>query len=321
MKEEKKKNPFPYSDNNKRYHTYDYYLRKRYGGKCVKIALDAGFTCPNIDGKCARGGCIYCSPVGSGDFAFGGLPLAEQYRRGRALLEKKWDTVRCIPYLQAHTNTYADRETLARVYREILSFPDVVAFHIATRADCLGTEVLSLLREVADKTNLTVELGLQSVHDKTAAAINRGHTFADFCRGYSALRAAVPGARISIHLINGLPQETREMMLSSVQEVALLAPDEIKLHLLHVLKGTRLAAQYLTGEYVPLSMEDYVDILTEQLALLPPEIVLGRITGDGAHDALLAPLWSKNKFAVINAIDREMERKNLWQGKKYAVCV
>ncbi|MBO7292435.1 MAG: TIGR01212 family radical SAM protein, partial [Clostridia bacterium] len=156
------RNPFRFSDSNKRYHTYDYYLRKRYGGKCVKLSLDAGFTCPNIDGTCGRGGCIYCSPRGSGDFTYAGLSLAEQYSRQRELLARKWETVRCIPYLQAHTNTYAPVDTLRRVYREVLSLPDAVAFHLATRADCLSEGVLSLLREVSEKIDLTVELGLQT---------------------------------------------------------------------------------------------------------------------------------------------------------------
>ncbi len=314
-------NPFPYSDTNKRYHTYDYYLRHRYGGKCVKLSLDAGFTCPNIDGKCGYGGCIYCSPRGSGDFTHAGLSLRDQYDRQRELLGRKWETVRCIPYLQAHTNTYAPIEVLRRVFGEVLAFPDAVAFHIATRADCLGDEVLSLLREVSEAIDLTVELGLQSVHDKTARRINRGHTFSDFLDGYRALREAVPRARIGIHLINGLPGEDAAMMLESAKHVAALCPDEVKLHLLHVLSGTPLTIEYESGAYTPLTLSEYVGVLIGQLEYFSPETVVGRVTGDGSPDALLAPLWSRKKFVVMNAIDREMTEKNTYQGKKWMVCV
>lgn len=310
------KNPFPYSDTNKRYHTYDYYLRRRYGGKCVKITLDGGFTCPNIDGKCGRGGCIYCSSRGSGDFTFAGLTLAEQYSLGRKRLSGKWETARCIPYLQANTNTYASIERLHAVYSEILSLPDAVAFHIATRADCLGKEVVSLLREVSEQIDLTVELGLQSVHDKTAVRINRGHDFAAFLEGYRRLRDEVPGARISIHLIDGLPGEDADMMRESARAVAELAPDEIKLHLLHVLDGTRLAELYRAGEYRPLERDEYIAILVSQLELLPPETVVARVTGDGDRRTLLAPLWSLQKLCVMNEIDKKMRIEDTWQGKK-----
>ncbi len=309
--------PFQYSDTNKRYHTYDYYLRHRYGGKCVKISLDAGFTCPNIDGKRGYGGCLYCSPRGSGDFTMSGLSLREQYAKQRELMSRKWETVRCIPYLQAHTNTYAPISVLSRVYREVLALPDAVAFHIATRADCLGREVLLLLREVSEQIDLTVELGLQSVYDETAELIRRGHTFAEFCEGFYALREMCPRARISVHMINGLPGEDKDRMLSGMKTLAELKPDEVKIHLLHVLRDTPLATLYERGEYTPLTKESYVDILTEQLALLPAETVIGRVTGDGAPTSLLAPLWSLKKLTVINAVDLAMLQKGLWQGKNY----
>ena len=313
----KEPNPFRYSDTNKRYHTYDYYLRHRYGGKCVKLSLDAGLSCPNIDGRCGVGGCIYCSPRGSGDFAFGGLSLAAQYAAQRELLSHKWETVRCIPYLQAHTNTYASVDALRAIYNEVLALPDAVAFHIATRADCLPPDVLELLCEVSEKIDLTVELGLQSIHDATAAIINRGHTFSEFLDGYEALRRYVPRARIGIHLIDGLPGEDAAMMLESVRRVSALMPDEVKLHLLHVLRNTRMAALWESGEYTPLTEEEYTDILLEQLELLAPETVIGRITGDGGREALLAPLWSLKKLAVMNVLDRKMRERETMQGKKW----
>lgn len=312
---------FPYSDTNKRYHTYDYYLRHRYGGKCVKITLDGGFTCPNIDGRCGVGGCIYCSAHGSGDFTLAGLSIREQYERQRTILSSKWETVRCIPYLQSNTNTYASPERLRRLYGEVLALPDAVAFHIATRADCLGEDVLEVLAEVADRIDLTVELGLQSIHDKTAARINRGHDFSCFCRGYEALRHAVPSARIAVHLIDGLPGEDAEMMRESARAVGEMGVDEVKIHLLHVLRGTALATLYEAGEYTPLERDQYVRILVEQLELLPPTTVIARVTGDGDRRTLLAPLYSTDKFAVMNAIDREMARLETYQGKKWRFCV
>ena len=309
-------NPFLYTDSNKRYYTYDYYLRRTYGGKCAKVTLDGGFTCPNIDGRCATGGCIYCSSRGSGDFApDAAIPLTEQYRIQVERIKRKWDTDRFIPYLQAHTNTYAPMSRLRAVYEEALSLPGAVALHIATRADCLDGEVTALLAEVANKIPLTVELGLQSVSDETARRINRGHTYGDFLEGYRRLRLVAPTARIAVHLINGLPGEDQAQMLESVRRVASLRPDEIKLHLLHVLRGTPLATLYERGEYRPMERDDYVDTVVKQLALLPPETVIGRLTGDGAAEYLLAPLWSLKKVTVLNDIDKKLFETGSFQGK------
>lgn len=310
-------NPFPHTDSNKRYHTYDYYLRTQFGGKVAKITLDAGFTCPNLDGTAGVGGCIYCSGRGSGDFSESSLlPLEEQYRLQCEKMLKKWDTAKFIPYLQAHTNTYASVEKLRRIYETALSLPGAVGLSIATRADCLSPDILSLLAECAEKTVLTVELGLQTVHDKTAAFINRGHTYQAFCEGYHALRGASNKIRIGVHLINGLPGETREMMLESARKVGDLAPDEVKLHLLYVLKNTKLGELYLDGRYQPLSLEEYASITAEQLTLLPKSTVIGRLTGDGAPDDLLAPVWSLKKFVVMNTIDRYLYENGLFQGCK-----
>ena len=311
-------NPFPFSDSNKRYYTYDYYLKQTYGGKCAKVTLDAGFTCPNIDGVCGTGGCIYCSSRGSGDFSEdAALSLSEQYRRQTEKITKKWETTRFIPYLQAHTNTYAPSGRLKAVYREALMLPNAVALHIATRADCLGDEVLSLLSEVSDVLPLTVELGLQTVSDEVALAIGRGHTYGDFLDGYTRLRAAVPKARIAVHIINGLPREEKEDMLSTVRALACIRPDEVKIHLLHVLKGTRLATLYEEGKYLPMTRDAYVDTVVAQLRLLPPDTVIGRLTGDGGADDLLAPLWSLKKLTVINEIDKKMFDGGFLQGDLY----
>ncbi len=309
------KNPFPNSDTNKRYYTYDYYLRKTYGGKCAKVTLDAGFTCPNIDGTRGRGGCIYCSARGSGDFAPDALlPIAEQYRVQCDAISKKWPSARMIPYLQAHTNTYGSRERLFALYREVLALPDAVAVHVATRADCLGEDALAALKALAEALPLTVELGLQTVSDDVAQKIGRGHTYAEFLDGYHRLRAAIPSARIAVHIINGLPGECKEDMLDTARAVAALAPDEVKIHLLHVLRGTALARLYELGEYTPMTEEAYVGTVVEQLRLFSPNTVIGRLTGDGKREDLIAPLWSLKKLCVINGIDKKMFENGYLQG-------
>lgn len=309
-------NPYPNSDTNKRYYTYDYYLRKTFGGKCMKIPLDAGFTCPNIDGKCSVGGCIYCSPRGSGDFAEDSLlPIDEQFEIVREKLSSKWKTDRYIPYFQAHTNTYASLEMIKEKIEAVANKEGVVGINIATRADCLEDDVVEYLASLAERTVLTVELGLQTVHDDIAFLINRGHTFADFLEGYAKLRRASDKINICVHLIFGLPEESREMMLDSVREVARLYPNQVKFHLLHVIRGTKLGEIYLKGGYKPLEMDEYVDIVAEALTLLPPDTVVGRLTGDGMQSELLAPDWSRKKTVVINNIDKKMFADNLWQGK------
>ena len=312
-------NPFPHSDSNKRYYTYDYYLRETFGGKCAKLPLDAGLTCPNVDGRCGRGGCIYCSDRGSGDFApRPTLSIQEQIRVQKEILSKKWDTSRCIAYFQAHTNTYAPADVLRRLYGEALREEGIVGLNIATRADCLPEEVLALLGELAEQTVLTVELGLQSSNDETARRINRGHTFATFCEGFSALRKAGKGKlRIGVHLILGLPGEGREEMLRTVRDVAALHPDEVKLHLLHVLRGTPLATLWERGEYHPMEREDYIRTVADALELLPPDTVIGRLTGDGMAEELLAPLWSRKKTTVINDIDKLLYQRSSHQGRLY----
>lgn len=316
MKEtQQARNPFVNSDTNKRYYTYDYYLRRTFGGKCLKVALDIGCTCPNMDGTCGTGGCIYCSGRGSGDFA--PAPLASvtaQIEAGKRQLAAKWQSNRVIPYFQAHSNTYGDLNRLRAAYFEAIAYPGTVGVSIATRADCLGDAVLALLAEVAAKTRLTVELGLQSASDATAARINRGHDFAAFCAGFAALRRAVPTAEICIHIINGLPGETRDDMLATADAVAALHPNQVKIHSLHVLRGTALAAAYARGEYTPISLEDYVAVTAAQLTRLPPDIVIARVTGDGDRAALLAPAWSQRKREAVAAFDRYLYAHGLWQG-------
>lgn len=315
---QKDRNPFPYSDSNKRYHTYDYYSKRTFGGKVAKIPLDAGFTCPNIDGRCGVGGCIYCSGRGSGDFAESPmLSLTEQYRITREKLSHKWSTERCVPYFQAHTNTYAPLAVLKEKYEEALLLPGVVGMNIGTRADAIEKDTAMYLAELSERTVLTVELGLQSSNDDTARRINRGHTFEQFLEGYHRLRDAGGKIRIGIHVILGLPGEDDEMMLKTVQDVAALRPYEVKLHLLHVIDGTQLAEEYRSGGYLPLERERYIELASRSLCLLPPETVIGRLTGDGMLETLLAPMWSVRKTTVLNDIDKYLYENDLWQGKYY----
>ena len=311
-------NPFPNSDTNKRYYTYDYYLRHTFGGKCAKIVLDAGYTCPNIDGKCGVGGCIYCSGRGSGDFAMlPSVPIAEQYMGLIASLGEKWRTDKYIPYLQAHTNTYAPLETVKQRTEQAISLPGAVALNIATRADCLPDDIVDYLSEVADRITLTVELGLQTSSDITAEIINRGHTFAQFKNGYERLRRRGGSKiKICIHIIFGLPGEDDAVMLETVKQVAKLHPDIVKIHLLHVIKNTALAKMYESGEYVPLEKDHYVRLVCKALERLPEDIVIERLTGDGMGDDLLAPEWSRKKVSVINDIDKMLYAQNTYQGAK-----
>lgn len=312
MMAQKDTNPYRFSDSNKRYQTYEYRSRQKFGKKVAKIPLDAGFSCPNID-KTGLG-CIYCSLRGSGDFIPPGMTLREQYDAGRLALSSKWDTSACIAYLQAHTNTYAPAERLEAVYREVLSFPGVVGLNIATRADCLPDETCLLLDRLSRETALTVELGLQTTKDETAALIRRGHGFEEFKEGYSRLRRLCPGAEISVHIIFGLPGETAEDMEKTVKDLAALAPDEVKIHLLYVLKGTPMEKMLSEGRYTPMTREEYVDAVCRALTLLPEKTVIGRLTGDAPGDLLAAPEWSRKKTAVLNMIDRKMFEKGWYQG-------
>ncbi|MBE6902004.1 MAG: TIGR01212 family radical SAM protein [Ruminococcaceae bacterium] len=303
---------FIFSDDNKRYHTLSYHNKHTYGEKVHKAAIDAGFTCPNIDGSRGVGGCIYCSG-GSGYFtAESALSVTEQFQRERERIHSKYPHARVVAYFQAHTNTYATSERLAKLFNEaITAGADGIA--VATRADCIDNEKAELLASLC--VPVTVELGLQTVHDSTAVLINRCHTFEEFLRGYRLLKQA--GLRMCVHIINGLPCEDEPMMLKTAEELGKLRPDGVKLHLMHVIKGTRLAEMYLSWEYQPLEKEQYIDIVVKQLELLPPETVIERITGDGDKSTLLAPLWSMDKISVLGGIDKRMAQLDTWQGRLF----
>lgn len=309
-------NPFPYASDNKRYRTYSYEMETRFGGKVSRISLNAGLSCPNLDGTKGRGGCIYCSPSGSGEF--GGNPqsgIRAQFAAVAARMGEKWDTQKHIAYFQARTNTYASVEALRRLYHEALSCDGVVGIAIATRPDCLPDDVCALLGALARQTYLTVELGLQTIHDETGIRINRCHTYADFLHGYEKLRAQnVP---IGVHIINGLPGETPAQMVETAQALSALDLQLVKIHLLHVLEDTPLAPLYRAGDFDLLTRAQYVATICDQLELFPQSFVLGRLTGDGAPQTLLGPLWSRKKLCVLNEIDKELVRRGSWQGKRY----
>lgn len=304
---------FEYSDGSKRFHTLDWELKKLFGKKVVKIPLDLGLGCPNRDGTKGVGGCTFCSEFRSGEFSGDmRLSLAEQFNETKKLYSK-WPDAFYIAYFQAGTNTYAPADKLKRLFDEALALPDVVGLSISTRPDCISDEIADMLAELSQKTYLTVELGLQSSKNETLLRINRGHTFEDFLEGYNKLVSR--GVKVCIHIINGLPGETKADMLETAEKVAYLSPYEIKIHLLHVISGTKTALEFAAGEFETMSFEDYVNIVCDQLELLPPETVVARLTGDGDKKTLVAPLWSCDKRRVLNEIDKELRRRDSQQGK------
>ncbi|MFL0363453.1 TIGR01212 family radical SAM protein [Pseudobacillus sp. 179-B 2D1 NHS] len=309
-------NPFPYASDNKRYHTWNYHLRNHFGHKVFKVALDGGFDCPNRDGTVAFGGCTFCSAAGSGDFAGSRSDsLEKQFHDIKGKMHQKWKNGKYMAYFQAYTNTHAPVEVLREKYETVLSQEGVVGLSIATRPDCLPDEVVEYLAELNKRTYLWVELGLQTVHEKTAQLINRAHDFSTYVEGVEKLRKH--DIRICSHIINGLPLETPEMMMETAETVARLDVQGIKIHLLHLLKGTPMVKQYEKGLLEFLSLEDYVNLVCDQLEILPPEMIIHRITGDGPINLMVGPMWSVDKWTVLNAIDAELKRRNSFQGARH----
>lgn len=299
----------------KRYNTFNEHLRERFGGKVFKVSLDAGFTCPNRDGTLGQGGCIYCSERGAGDFAGEqGLSIQKQFNEVKERMEKKWPNARYIAYFQAYSNTYASVDRLREGYEEALEQDNVVGLSISTRPDCLPEEVLDYLEELHQRTYLWVEMGLQSIHDRTLEWIGRGHNFAQFREGLNQLHSR--GIRVCAHIILGLPGETKKDMLETAQAVAKMPLQGIKIHLLHVLRRTSLAEIYQRKPFELMRKEDYISLVVDILEMLPSNMVIHRLTGDGPADDLIGPLWSRKKWEVLNAIDAELERRDTWQGKK-----
>lgn len=308
-------NIFPYSSDNKRYHTLHYYNMQKYGERVYKAPINAGFTCPNIDGTKGFGGCIYCDG-GSGYFTDSSIiSVKEQLEHQIALIHQKHPKAKINAYFQSYSNTYSDADMLKSRIEPVFDFDDVVSVSVATRADCLKKDALDYLKEISQKTNLTVELGLQTIFDRTAEIINRGHTFSEFQKGYDSLKSL--GIRTVVHIINGLPEENDDMMLETASVLGKMMPDGVKIHLLHIIRGTKLELMYNEGKYKPLTKEGYVDITVRQLELLPRETVIERLTGDGDKNKLIAPLWSKDKISVLGAIDKLQAELESYQGKNF----
>ena len=299
-----------------RYYSLNRCLRERFGEKVYKLALDGGMSCPNRDGTVGMGGCIFCSAGGSGDFAEGRCAsVAEQLERAKARVRGKTDAAKFIAYFQSYTNTYAPVEYLERLFREALAEESVVAISIGTRPDCLPGEVVELLGRLNRVKPVWVELGLQTIHEKTARYIRRGYALEVYEDALRRLKAA--GLEVVVHVILGLPGERREDMLATIDYLAgEHRPDGVKLQLLHVLEGTDLAADYRAGKFRCMEMEEYFDLLFECLRRLPKDMVIHRLTGDGPKRILIAPKWTGDKKRVLNAMRREMERQNVRQGEK-----
>lgn len=305
---------FKYTLDNKRYHTLNYHNKVKYHSKVFKIGLDAGFSCPNIDGTVSSGGCVFCKSGRKQQHLLSTDELLVQAAQVRVPLDKKWPDSKYIVYFQDNTNTYADVASLDRLYSWAIGLDNVIGLGIATRPDCLSEPVLDLLARYHAQTDLTLELGLQSIHAQTTDYTNRGHSLQCFETALAALRAR--GIDTVVHIINGLPGETKEMMLETAQYLAAADIQGIKIHMLNVLRGTRLAAIYADDPFPILSRAEYVDIICDQLALFPPELVIHRITGDPLPDDLIAPEWVRKKFCVLNEIDKELVRRDSWQGAR-----
>lgn len=302
----------------KRYYSLDYYLKKTYGEKLYKISLNGGMTCPNRDGTLGRRGCIFCSAGGSGDFAeASSLSITEQIEHGKAQVSKKQTGTSYIAYFQAYTNTYAPADYLRKIFLEAILHPDIRILSIATRPDCLDPEILDLLCELNQIKPVWIELGLQTIHPDTATYIRRGYDLPVFERAVSELRAR--GIEVIVHTILCLPGESTEDMLHTIRYLNTLDIQGVKLQLLHILKGTDLADDYLAHPFALPEMEEYFELLGKCLAQLRPDIVIHRLTGDGPKSLLLAPLWTSNKRQVLNAMQAYFKAHDIWQGKEFSL--
>lgn len=301
--------------NQKRYATFSNELKRRFGCKVQRISVDAGFTCPNRDGALDSSGCIFCGGQGSGSYGIRReLDIAAQLEDGKEVMRRKYKAARFIAYFQAYSNTYAPVDQLRAVFDAALGVPDVVGVIAATRPDCLPDDVLDYLAGLSERTAFWLEIGLQSIHDRSLALINRQHDYACFVDAVE--RAALRKLKVCAHLILGLPGETREEMLAMAGELNRLPVDGVKLHLLHVMRGTRLAEMHAQGVVNMLDRDGYVGLVCDFLELLDPRILIHRLTGDGGRDNLLAPLWSLKKFEVLNLIDGELARRGTCQGSR-----
>jgi len=302
----------------KKYRQYSSYLKEVFGCKVYKVTLDAGFSCPNRDGKISTGGCIFCEDGGSFSQAHSGsMQIKEQLETSIFRLQNRFKAKKFISYFQAFSNTYAPVEKLKCLYNQALDNPDVVGLSIGTRPDCVDEEKILLINTYAQTKEVWIEYGLQSIHNNTLSLINRGHSAEDFLAAYDLTRKFGDKIKICVHVILGLPGETKKDMLETAKTLANLKIDGIKIHLLCALKNTELENMYNRGEFHPLSEEEYVDIVCDYLEILPKETVIHRLAGNGLKKILVAPKWLPEKFRILNLIDREMERRGSFQGNKF----
>lgn len=298
----------------KPYRSLDYHLRERYGEKIYKLSLNGGMTCPNRDSTLGSRGCIFCSAGGSGDFAGdASLSITEQIERQKEGIRRKFPAKHFIAYFQAYTNTYAPADVLERIFTEALAHPEIVGLSIGTRPDCLPEDVLELLSVLNRRKPVSVELGLQTIHERTASYIRRGYPLSCFDAAVTELRKR--RLEVIVHTILGLPGESRAEILQTMEYLNHSDIQGIKLQLLHVLKGTDLAADYLNGLFTVMSLEEYTDLVISCIERLRPDITIHRLTGDGPRDLLIAPLWSTRKTSVLNQIHHEMKIRQTWQGR------
>lgn len=303
-------------DQNKRYHSWNYALRQQFGEKIFKVPIDGGFDCPNRDGTVAHGGCTFCSVSGSGDMIVAPEdPLPIQFQKEIDMMHQKWPGVaQYIVYFQNFTNTHAPLAVIKERFEQVVNLPGVVGLSIGTRPDCLPDDVVEYLAELNERLYLWVELGLQTTYEQTSDLINRAHSYQTYLDGVAKLRKH--NIRACTHLINGLPGETYEMMMENVKRTILDSDIQgIKLHLLHLMRNTRMLRDYHEGRLRLLGFKEYVDIICDQLELIPQDIIIHRLTGDAPFDSIVGPMWSLKKWEVLNAIDQEMLRRDSYQGK------
>jgi len=307
-----------FENSEKKYHTYSNYLKKRYGKKVFKVSLNGHFTCPNKDGTVTLGGCIFCSPSGSGDFA-GNIQddLETQFKNVKAMMHQKWPDAYYIAYFQANTNTHKPVDELRTLFEKAIQLdPDIVGLSIGTRCDALDEEKIQLLAELNEKVDVQVELGLQSIYEQTGKWMNRAHDLNCFDEAVKQLRQK--GIEVVVHIINGFPGEDKAMMLNTLKHLNTLDIQGVKIHMLHIMKKTALASLYEKTPFKLLSLEAYADIVATQIEHLNPNVIVHRVTGDAPRDSLIAPTWTLKKFVVMNEIDKLMRKRKTYQGIYYA---
>ena len=309
-------NTFKYSDSNKRYYTLDYYYKNKYNSKVAKVSLNLGLSCPNKDGTKGFGGCIYCSKLGSGEYAGDPVePVKKQFEAVKKMMIKKWPDCKFIAYFQANTNTYGPLNYLIKNWEEVLTYKNVVGINISTRPDSITKECFDYLEKLNKKTDLVVELGLQTSKEETSKLINRCCTLKEFEECVKGLNKR--NIKVLVHIINGLPYESKEDMLNTIKYLNKFNIWGIKIHMLHILKDTALEKLYEKEKFHVLTREEYVDIVCDELELLKEDIVINRITGDPKIDDLIEPFWLTKKFCVLNEIDKEMVKRDTYQGKNF----